>query len=167
MGKYIGDFKQGEDIIIFFDTCDKNGAAIDPTIDHADLYVYKDGSATGELMLDSDEYSESFDGMTGVHRIILDVSDHLTFYTAGSDFAVALTDATIDGENVRCVLATFSIENRFVGGSLFEKAAKSLVNKAVQNKNTGAIEYYDDDCETVILTHTPTDGESTLTRTPS
>jgi len=48
-----------------------------------------------------------------------------------------------------------------------EKAIKMLTNKAVQIKSSGIIEYYDDDGQTVILTHTPTDGESTLTRTPS
>ncbi len=46
-------------------------------------------------------------------------------------------------------------------------ADKMLANKAVQEKSTGKIDYYDDDGETVILTHTPTDGESTLTRTPN
>jgi hypothetical protein len=44
---------------------------------------------------------------------------------------------------------------------------KILANKAVQNKVTGAIEYYDDDGQTVVLTHTPTDGQSSITRTPS
>jgi len=43
---------------------------------------------------------------------------------------------------------------------------KILVNKAVQNKVTGAIDYYDDDGQNVILTHTPTDAESEITRTP-
>jgi hypothetical protein len=51
--------------------------------------------------------------------------------------------------------------------SAFEKAAKMLVNKAVQNKITGAIDYYDDDGQTVILTHTPTDEESTIMRASS
>ncbi len=46
-------------------------------------------------------------------------------------------------------------------------ADKVLANKAIQNKSTGVINYYDDDGETVILTHTPSDGESTLTRTSS
>ena len=46
-------------------------------------------------------------------------------------------------------------------------ADRMLANKAVQNKATGAINYYDDDGETVILTHTPTDAESEITRTPS
>ena len=44
---------------------------------------------------------------------------------------------------------------------------KILANKAVQNKVTGAIDYYDDDSQTVILTHTPTDDPSIITRTPS
>jgi len=43
---------------------------------------------------------------------------------------------------------------------------KILANKAVQNKVTGAIDYYDDDGQTVILTHTPTDDQSSITRTP-
>lgn len=46
-------------------------------------------------------------------------------------------------------------------------ADKVLANKAVQNKSTGAIENYDNDGSTVILTHTLTDGASTITRTPS
>jgi len=46
------------------------------------------------------------------------------------------------------------------------KAFKSLVNKAIQTKSTGAIVFFDDDGVTPILTHTPTDGESTITRTP-
>ena len=46
-------------------------------------------------------------------------------------------------------------------------ANKVLANKAVQTKSTGVIEYYDDDGVTVILTHTPVDAESAITRTPS
>ncbi|MCJ7777102.1 MAG: hypothetical protein MUP16_02160 [Sedimentisphaerales bacterium] len=46
-------------------------------------------------------------------------------------------------------------------------AIKLLKNKAVQNKLTGEIKYYDDDGETIILTHTPTDSESTIERMPS
>jgi len=55
----------------------------------------------------------------------------------------------------------------FGAGSLYEKAAKLLVNKAVQTKATGAIEYYDDDGETVILRHTPTETDAQIIRTPS
>ena len=46
-------------------------------------------------------------------------------------------------------------------------ADKLLANKAIQNKVTGQIKYYDDDEQTVLLTHIPTDSEATITRTPS
>jgi hypothetical protein len=44
---------------------------------------------------------------------------------------------------------------------------KLLANKAVQNKATGEIKYYDDDGQTVLLTHMPVDTAVTITRTPS
>jgi hypothetical protein len=44
---------------------------------------------------------------------------------------------------------------------------KLLANKAIQNKTTGQIKYYDDDEQTVLLTHVPTEAEATITRTPS
>ena len=47
------------------------------------------------------------------------------------------------------------------------KADKLLANKAVQDKPSGQIKYYDDDGQTVLLTLTPTDAASTITRTPS
>ena len=51
--------------------------------------------------------------------------------------------------------------------NVLNTVGKMFVNKAVQNKNTGVVQYYDDDGETVILTHTPSDEESEITRTPS
>jgi len=44
---------------------------------------------------------------------------------------------------------------------------KLLANKAVQNKATGEIKYYDDDGQTVLLTHIPVDTAATITRAPS
>ena len=46
-------------------------------------------------------------------------------------------------------------------------ADKLLANKAVQNKSTGQIQYYDDDGQTVLLRQTPTDSAATITRIPS
>jgi len=46
-------------------------------------------------------------------------------------------------------------------------ARKIVANTAIQNKSTGVIQYYDDDGETVILTHTPADTESEITRNAS
>jgi hypothetical protein len=41
---------------------------------------------------------------------------------------------------------------------------KLLANKAVQDKSTGQIRYYDDDAETVLVTLTPSDDGDALTR---
>lgn len=163
---YIGDFPVGQDIVIFFTTNDKDGGFFDPNITSGCIRIYKDGSWSDEIVVDDDELTENVDSLTGVHRIILDVSDHSDFYTSGSDFSLIMT-AIVDTEAVRAELGSFSIENRFAGSLLFEKAAKMLVNKAVQDKTSGVINYYDDDGETIILTHTPSDAESTLTRTPN
>jgi hypothetical protein len=46
-------------------------------------------------------------------------------------------------------------------------AERLLANKAIQSKSSGQIQYYDDDGQTIILNLIPTDGESSITRTPS
>jgi hypothetical protein len=51
--------------------------------------------------------------------------------------------------------------------SALQKAIKMLINKAVQDKLTGAIRYYDDDGQTLILTHTPIEDGSSFTRVVS
>jgi len=109
---YIGDFATGEDVIIIFETNDRNGGAVDPSITASNIKIYKDGNDATEISVDADEYTEGFDSLDGINKIVLDVSDHEAFYTAGSDFAVVLSTATIDFQTVRAVLATFSIKNR-------------------------------------------------------
>ena len=162
---YLYDFPVGKDVNVYFSTNKVDGEAITAAISASDIKIYKDGADSG-ITVDADELSLDFEG-AGNHKIKLDVSDHPTIYTSGSDFALILTTGTVDGKTVRAPLVQFSIENGLAGSVLFKKAAKLLVNKAIQNKATGAVEYYDDDGETVILTHTPDDGESAITRTPS
>ncbi|MHC4122311.1 MAG: hypothetical protein ACYSSI_01955 [Planctomycetota bacterium] len=163
MSKYLGDFKK--DLVIYFcwDTFNKNGANVTRST-NGTIKIYKDDGA-GECTAGITD-TEDFDNLTGVHNCKIDTSSD-SFYAAGHDYFVVLAGAVIDGETVNTVLASFTIENRFAGSSLFEKAAKMLINKAIQNKVTGAIEYYDDDNSTVILTHTPSDSQNSITRTPS
>jgi hypothetical protein len=159
---YLGDFKTGSTHYLNFSTNDKSGGKT--TYTGGSVKVFKDdvnaGVTTGVTV--AKDFSNP--AMIGVHNIKLVLTD--TFYAAGHDYAVMLTEATIDGETVNAVVATFSIENR-INSLLLEKAARLLVNKAVQNKVTGEISYYDDNGQAVILTHTPADSQSTITRTPS
>jgi len=65
------------------------------------------------------------------------------------------------------VLRAAVYDAMFGSDDLFEKAAKVITNKAVQDKSTGAVDYYDDDGQTVLLTHTPNEDQSNITRIPS
>jgi hypothetical protein len=160
---YLGDLRTGSTHYFNFTTNDKNGGKA--TYTEGSVKVFKDDTTAGVATGITVNKDFGNPAMTGIHNVKLVLTD--SFYAAGHDYSVVLTEADIDGETVNAVLATFSIENRFAGSSLFQKAAKVLVNKAVQNKNTGEIDYYDDDSETIILTHTPTDEELIITRTPS
>ncbi len=91
----------------------------------------------------------------GYYRI--DVPD--AAFATGADFLIVLVQNNVDNNIL--------VEEKEIQLGIFEKAAKTLVNKAIQNKTTGVINYYDDDGETIILTHTPTDAESTITRIPN
>jgi len=160
---YLGDFLEDAVVYVPLNTSGADGASITRATDGT-VQIYKDDGTTESTAGITD--NEDFDGLTGVHLVKVDTSAD-AFYEAGHDYTVVLSGAVIDGETVNAVLAVFSIENRFSSSTLFKKALKMMINKAVQNKTTGAIEYYDDDGSTVILTHTPTDGESDITRTPS
>ena len=163
MGPYLGDFKEDSMLYFCWNTNNKDGASVTRATDGA-IKVYKDDGTAESTAGITD--TEDFDSLTGVHNCKIDLSAD-AFYAKGHDYSVVLVGAVIDGETVNAVLATFSIESRFAGSTPFQKAAKLLVNKAVQNKSTGAINYYDDDGETIILTHTPSDVESAITRMPS
>ena len=160
---YLGDFKEDSTVYFCWDTNDKNGGSITRAT-NGSIRIYKD-DGTAENMVGITD-TEDFDSLTGIHNCKIDLSAD-AFYSKGHDYSVVLAGATIDGESVNALLAIFSIENRFGGSTLFEKAAKLLVNKAIQNKVTGVIDYYDDDGVTTILTHTPNESESTITRMPS
>jgi hypothetical protein len=308
MGMYLGDFAVNSAVYFCWGTNDKNGASVAPTT-AGTIAIYKDNNTTGSTAGITD--TRSFNSITGIHNCKVDLSAD-AFYAAGHDYSVVLVGAVIDGATVNAVLATFSIQNRYMRGTdsaalasvctetrlskldaavssrasasdytsaragkldnldatvssrstltaqnvweyatrtltsfgtlvsdiwsaaartltgfgtlisdiwsnttrtlsaatnitsngntidqtkianldatvssrasgnictearLAEldaenlpKAAKVLTSKAVQDKSTGAIQYYDDDGQTVILTLTPTDGESTIIRTPS
>jgi len=123
-----------------------------------DVYITSWQTLTPLASLTADyACNAAYEAGEGYYRI--DVAQDL--FAAGTVFAVVLIK---DGVNDSVLVARREIQ---VVPAKYWKAAQMLVNKAVQDKLTGAIDYYDDDGSTKILTHTPTDGESTITRTPS
>jgi len=161
---YLGDYQEDSVVNFAWTTNDKNGAAINRSTKGTIKVYIDDDPDSGTTMGVTD--TDALDGVVGINQCRVDLSAG-SDYAKGHDYQVVLSGAVIDGESVNAVLAMFSIENRFGGSALFAKAAKVLCNKAVQNKVTGEIDYYDDDGQAIILTHTPVDEEGTLTRVVS
>ena len=160
---YLGDYAEDATLYFCWTSNDKDGASITRAT-NGTIQIYKDDSTT-ELTAGITD-TEDFNSLAGIHNCKIDLSAD-AFYAAGHDYSVVLNGAIIDGETVNAVLAHFSIENRFTSQAFFEKAAKAIINKAVQNKSTGAIVHYDDDGSTPLVTLTPTESSTEITRTPS
>lgn len=126
MGISLGDFKSGSVVYVWFPTFDKNGgaAAFSATIEAADFKLYKDGSATQRTSTSGWTLTNSFDSITGLYLLQLDLSDDTDsgFYSRGSEFALVLdpSDETLDSETPLAVWQ-FSIEREpkpYVTGSV-------------------------------------------------
>jgi hypothetical protein len=124
--------------------------------DDNDVTISDWTSLTALLSL-TDKHADYYGDEIGEGYYRIDVPD--TAFATGADFLSVLVRDNVNN--------SILVEEKEIQLGIFEKAAKTLVNKAIQNKNTGAINYYDDDGETIILTHTPIDTKSTITRTPS
>ena len=117
----------------------------------------------GENGHDADDYDVSLSevGSGGSHYVgSFDVSSNIS---AGRYSVVVFEQAGANPADGDRVIGSSEIIWTGVGELTTDKV---LANKAVQTKSTGAIEYYDDDGQTVILTHTPDDAESAITRIP-
>lgn len=109
MSAYVGDFRTGKTIRKMWNTNAIAGESITRATDGT-ISVYKDGGTTQSTTGVTD--TENFDGLTGVHLVAVDTSADGTFYSAGSDFEVVLSAATIDGKTINATLFSFSLENR-------------------------------------------------------
>lgn len=144
----------------FVDDADGKTAETGLTISQADIRLSKNG---GDFAQTNNSAGATHDE-NGYYGMPLDATDTNTL---GSLRVAIHESGALPVWQDFMVLPAHIYDWLFGTGGLYEKAAKLLVNKAVQTKSTGVIEYYDDDGQTVILTHTPDDGESTITRTPS
>jgi len=115
-----------------------------------DTAYYKDGAGSWTSLSITGTFSEI--GSTGLYEISLTAAE------MNHDWIVI--KATASGA------ADTFVTFKMYTGDIYQ-AAKTLTNKAVQTKATGVIVYYDDDGETPVITMTPADGASQITRTPS
>lgn len=109
MSSYLGDFRTGKTVRKMWNSNAVAGESITRAT-NGTISVYKDGGTTQSTSGVTD--TEDFDSLTGVHLVAVDTSADGTFYSAGSDFEVVLSAATIDGKTINATLFSFSLENR-------------------------------------------------------
>jgi len=146
----------------FVDENDGVTAETSLTIAQADIRVSKNGGSFAQ----THNAAGATHDENGYYGIPLDTSDT---DTAGRLRVAVSESGALPAWKDFMVLPEHVYEALFGSGgdANLGLAVKMLVNKAVQDKDSGAVEYYDNDGSTVILTHTPTDGASEITRTPS
>jgi len=113
--KYLGNLTEDQTIYFRFSTHEADGTPI-TLAGSAVVSVYKDDDDTQSVagvVLSVDD-----DSVTGMHTVKIDTSAD-AFYAVGHDYSAVITTGTVDSVSVvGTVLATFSIENRFMEADL-------------------------------------------------
>ncbi len=109
----LGIVHPGSTIRIPFSSFDKDdGSAITMTnFAAADMLLYKDGGTTERASTSGYTATTDFDGKTGKHLAIIDLADNTTagFYSAGSEYLLAIDSVTVDGVTTGGWIARFRI----------------------------------------------------------
>ena len=119
----LGDLAVGATIDFTWSTNAGDGASITRAT-NGTISVYKGNSTTQSTAGVVD--TEDFDSLTGVHHCRITTASDATFYSAGNDFNVVLSGATIDGKVVNAPLAHFSIQNRYQDKADFSLSAAAV-----------------------------------------
>ncbi|HUT28346.1 MAG TPA: hypothetical protein VMX13_01035 [Sedimentisphaerales bacterium] len=144
----------------FVDDADGKTAETGLTIVQADIRLSKDGSDFAQ----TNNSAGAAHDENGYYGVPLDATDTDTL---GSLRVAIHKSGALPVWQDFMVMPAHVYDWLLGSNGIYETAAKVLINKAVQTKSTGLIEYFDDDGQTVILTHTPDDTESSITRAPS
>lgn len=129
--RYLGDFITTQTVRFTFNTRDSSGAMVAMAGSPA-VSVYKDSDTSQSVA--GVTLTETFDSITGLNLVTINLSASSGFYTAGSEFYVVLTTGTVDGiSQVGTVLAQFSISAR---STLDEAGIRSAVGLTSANLAT-------------------------------
>jgi hypothetical protein len=109
----LGTVRPGSTIRIPYSTfAGSTGASATQTgLATTDIQIYKDGGTTQRASQSGFTVTTDFDTSTGLQLVAIDLADNTTtgFYSAGSEYLVAVADVTVDSQTVRFWLARFTI----------------------------------------------------------
>jgi hypothetical protein len=106
--------RPGKTLNIPFATYDSNDPSASVTctgLAVTDIEIYKDGGLTQRASDAGYAVDTDFDAITGIHTIQIDLADNTTagFFSAGSEYIVAVSSITVDAGVVSFVAARFEI----------------------------------------------------------
>lgn len=111
----LGSVLTDDTIRIPFNTYDGSGASVTVTdLAASDVHIHKDGSLTQRASSNGITVSIDYDGVTGNHYIVIDLSDNSDagFYAADSVYDVRLEGITVDGQTLNVWIGRFRISSR-------------------------------------------------------
>lgn len=137
----LGKVRPGSTIRIPFSTFDKDdGSSITMTnFAAADILVYKDGGTTERGSTSGYTATTDFDAKTGKHLAIIDLADNTTagFFSAGSEYLVAIDAVTVDAVTTGGFIARFRIG---VDGAVLDTTIASLSSQTSFTLTAGPAE---------------------------
>lgn len=94
----------------------------------ADILVYKDGSTTQRASAAGITATTTFDTLTGVNLLTIDLADNTTadFWASGSEYIVVVSDITVDAQTLRFPIARFVIG---IEGEIFATTIATLASQ--------------------------------------
>lgn len=127
----LGKVKPGRTIRIPFNTFDSNDPSASVTatgIDVGAIQIYKDGSLTQRASTSGFAVDADVDGITGRHWIEINLADNTTagFFTAGSEYLVAVDGLTVDAGSVNGFIGRFEIGYH---GAIHETSIATLASQ--------------------------------------
>lgn len=107
---YLGDFATGKTVRVKWNSADATAAP--SSASSVTVKIYKDSSTTTETTTGV-THTEDLDSVTGLNEAVIDTSADGTFYSAGSEYFIIATAATINGVSVAgLLLGHFSLAAR-------------------------------------------------------
>lgn len=127
---YLGDYEENHETLSFKFTT-KNVSAVPTTLAGIPVVsIYKTNDLVQSIA--GVALTVDFDGITGLHNVLIDLSSD-AFYAQGGDYQAVITTGTVNGVSVVGeVIAEFSINNRYqtpisVGSAAVSTPAESAV----------------------------------------
>lgn len=104
-----------------------------------DILIYKDGSTTERASTTGFTANTTFDSLTGINGIAIDLSSNATagFFAAGSNYEVVVGPVTVDSQTVYFPIATFTIGYQ---GAVINTTLATVSNQTSMTLTSGPAE---------------------------